>query len=85
MLINRDVQTAVLEGYGGKNDPIRSAVFFHCHSCSSTKLEVRIIFIGIKTRLPTNLLSQTGLNYSEKKTNPQTGTNLHKPTALTNP
>lgn len=70
MLINRDMQTAVLEGYGGKNYPIRSAVFFHCHSCSSTTLEVCIIFTGIKTLLPTNLLSQTGLNYSENQTKP---------------
>lgn len=75
MLIKRDIQTVVLEGYGGKNGPIRSAIFFHCHSCSSTTLEVCIIFTGIKTPLPTNLLSQTELSYSENKTKPKPGIN----------
>lgn len=28
MLIDRDMQTVVLEGYGGKNGPTRSAVSF---------------------------------------------------------
>jgi len=87
MLINRDVQTAVLEGYGGKNY-LLGVQFSVSHSCSSTTLEAWIIFTGIKTPLPTNLLSQTRLNYSENKIKPRTGKiyiNLYKRTALTNP